>query len=92
MLPDDTSEECYKSAIQNFSDAIAQDGDTAEYYYLRGKAEYHNIQWDYIDSAIKKYTKKEDGSRTVKITQNSILRAEICIIIRKTIIIKPLRI
>lgn len=112
LLPDDTSEECYKSAIQNFSDAIAQDGDTAEYYYLRGKAEYHNIQWDYsvakndfqraielddtvsdyyfycartcyeiyindnnndeaiqnardyIDSAIKKYTKKEDGSES----------------------------
>lgn len=42
-LPDDTSEECYKIAVNNFDDAIEQDGEVAEYYYLRGKAEYHDM-------------------------------------------------
>jgi len=41
-LPGDTAEECYKIAINNFDDAIAQDDEVAEYYYLRGKAEYHD--------------------------------------------------
>lgn len=41
-LPDDTSEECYQIAINNFDDAIAQDDEVAEYYYLRGKAKYHD--------------------------------------------------
>lgn len=41
-LPDDTSEECYKIAINNFDDAIAQDDEVAEYYYLRGKAKYNS--------------------------------------------------
>lgn len=41
-LPDDTSEECYKIAINNFDDAIAQDDEVTEYYYLRGKAKYQN--------------------------------------------------
>lgn len=37
-LPDVTAEECYKRAIINFDDAIAQNDEVAEYYYLRGKA------------------------------------------------------
>lgn len=41
-LPNDTSEECYKIAINNFDDAITQDDEVAEYYYLRGKAKYHD--------------------------------------------------
>lgn len=41
-LPDNTFEECYEIAINNFDDAIAQDDEVAEYYYLRGKAKYYD--------------------------------------------------
>lgn len=41
-LPDNTSEECYKIAINNFDDSITQDDKIAEYYYLRGEAKYHD--------------------------------------------------
>lgn len=40
LLPDNTSGDCYKIAINNFDDAIDQDDEVAEYYYLRGKAKY----------------------------------------------------
>lgn len=49
-LPDDSSEECYKAAISNFNDAIAQDNEVAEYYYLRGKAKYHDGTSKYRDA------------------------------------------
>ncbi len=39
ILPDKTSDECFNQAIINLRDAINKDGYSAEYYYLKGKAE-----------------------------------------------------
>lgn len=64
LLPKDTSDECYLMAIRNLSDAIGEDGEVAEYYYLRGQAKYYATTSDCAD-AIDDFQKAIDLDDTV---------------------------